>query len=98
MRRAVEGFVGRLPGRVNELDSLCTGHELGKLGRLIHQLKGAGTGYGFPAITQTAARIESVVKSDAEFDAVRAAVDELIALIRRTAGYDPARERQTRHA
>jgi signal transduction histidine kinase/CheY-like chemotaxis protein/HPt (histidine-containing phosphotransfer) domain-containing protein len=98
MRRAVEGFVGRLPGRVDELESLCAAQEMRKLGTLIHQLKGAGSGYGFPVISQTAARTEAVVKSNAEFGAIRVAVDELIALIRGTAGYDPAREAQTRHA
>jgi signal transduction histidine kinase/CheY-like chemotaxis protein/HPt (histidine-containing phosphotransfer) domain-containing protein len=98
MRRAAAGFVSRLPGRVDELDSLCTARELGKLATLIHQLKGAGSGYGFPAISQTAASTEALVKSNAQFDAVRAAVDELIALIRGTAGYDPASEGQTRHA
>jgi signal transduction histidine kinase/DNA-binding NarL/FixJ family response regulator len=95
MRRAVEGFVARLPGRVDELINLSAARELDKLRTLIHQLKGAGSGYGFPAITQTAAKTEAVIKSDPEFDAVRTAVDELIALIRGTTGYDPTRERQS---
>jgi HPt (histidine-containing phosphotransfer) domain-containing protein len=94
MRRAVEGFVARLPGRVDELVDLIAARQLDQLRTLIHQLKGAGTGYGFPTITQTAAKTEAVIKSDAEFDAVRTAVDELIALIRGTAGYDPTKERQ----
>jgi signal transduction histidine kinase/CheY-like chemotaxis protein/HPt (histidine-containing phosphotransfer) domain-containing protein len=98
MRQAAEGFVARLPGRVDELGTLCAAHELGKLGTLIHQLKGAGSGYGFPAISRMAARTEELVKSTAEFELVRAGVDELIASIRGTAGYDPAREGQTRHA
>jgi HPt (histidine-containing phosphotransfer) domain-containing protein len=95
MRKAVEGFVARLPGRVDELVGLSAACELDKLRTLVHQLKGAGSGYGFPAITHTAAKTEAVIKSDAEFDAVRSAVDELIALIRGTAGYDPTRERQS---
>ena len=98
MRRASEGFVARLPGRVDELDSLCTSHEMEKLGTLIHQLKGAGSGYGFPAISRIAATTEATVRSNAEFDAVRVAVDALIALIRGTVGYDPAREQPTRYA
>ena len=98
MRRAVEGFVARLPGRVDELASLSAAREFDKLKTLIHQLKGAGSGYGFPAITQTAAKTEAVIKSEAEFDAIRTAVDELIALIRGTAGYDVTRERQAHNA
>jgi signal transduction histidine kinase/CheY-like chemotaxis protein/HPt (histidine-containing phosphotransfer) domain-containing protein len=92
MRRAVDGFVARLPGRVDELVGFAAGREMNKLRMLVHQLKGAGTGYGFPAITQTSARTEAVIKTLAEFDVVRAAVDELIAVMRGTAGYDPARE------
>jgi signal transduction histidine kinase/CheY-like chemotaxis protein/HPt (histidine-containing phosphotransfer) domain-containing protein len=98
MRRAVEGFVARLPGRVDELHSLCAAQELSKLGTLIHQIKGAGGGYGFPAISQAAEKTEAVVRSNAEIEAVRAAVDELIGLIRETAGYDSAREGQRNHA
>jgi two-component system, sensor histidine kinase len=94
MRRAVEGFVARLPGRVDEILDLSATRDLEKLRTLIHQLKGSGSGYGFPAITHSAARTESLIKSDAEFDAVRGAVDDLIALIRGTAGYNPAMERQ----
>ena len=94
MRRAVEGFVSRLPGRVDDLLSLSAAREMEKLRTLVHQLKGAGAGYGFPAITQTAAKTEATIKRDGELDAVRIAVDELITLIRGTAGYDPAREQQ----
>ena len=95
MRRAVEGFVARLPGRVDDLVSLREARELDKLRTLIHQLKGSGSGYGFPAITHCAGRTEALIKSDAEFDSVRTAVDELIALMRGTAGYDPGLERQS---
>jgi signal transduction histidine kinase/DNA-binding response OmpR family regulator len=97
MRRAVEGFVARLPTRVDELQILCAEQELEKLRTLVHQLKGTGGGYGFPAITQTAAKTEAVIRSNATIEVVRAAVDELIALIRGTAGYNPAQEGQVRH-
>lgn len=92
MKRAVEGFVGRLPGRVDELVRLTAAHDLDKLCTLIHQLKGSGTGYGFPAITATAGKAEAVIKNKAEFETMRVAVDELIALIRGTSGYDLTRE------
>lgn len=98
MRRAVEGFVARLPTRVGELQSLCAEQELEKLRGLVHQLKGTGGGYGFPAITQTAARTEAVIRSNAQIEVVRAAVDELIALIRGTPGYNRAKEGHVHHA
>jgi len=89
MRKAVAGFVSRLPARVDDLLTLCRSGDLEELRRLAHQLKGAGTGFGFPPITETAARLEATIKASAGADAIRAGVEELIALIRSTAGYDP---------
>jgi signal transduction histidine kinase/DNA-binding response OmpR family regulator len=97
MLRAVQGFVARLPGRVDEFIRLAAAHEINKLRVLVHQLKGSGSGYGFPSITQTAAKTETVIKSGADFQAVGSAVEELIALIRSTPGYDMGKERQTIH-
>jgi CheY-like chemotaxis protein len=98
MQRAVEGFVGRLPGRVNDLISLSAANELEKLRTLVHQLKGSGSGYGFPLITQTAAKTEAVIKSNLDVEAIRTAVDELVALIRGVRGYDSAKEKGASHA
>jgi signal transduction histidine kinase/CheY-like chemotaxis protein/HPt (histidine-containing phosphotransfer) domain-containing protein len=97
MLRAVEGFVARLPGRVVEIISLAAAREFDKLRILVHQLKGSGSGYGFPSITQTAARTEATIKSGADFEAVGNAVEELIASIRRTPGYDVGKEREAIH-
>jgi HPt (histidine-containing phosphotransfer) domain-containing protein len=110
MRRAVEGFVARLPGRVDELLSLSAARDMERLRTLVHQLKGSGSGYGFPAITQTAASTEAVIRGDvrgdatgdsrddAQLDAIRIAVDELVALLRGTAGYDASKEGQLNRA
>jgi HPt (histidine-containing phosphotransfer) domain-containing protein len=79
---------------VDDLQNFIADRELEKLRTLVHQLKGAGSGYGFPAITHTAANTEAVIKNHAAFDTVQAEVNKLIALIRSTAGYDPTREQQ----
>ena len=97
MRRAIEGFVARLPSRVVEIISLAAAREFEKLRVLVHQLKGSGSGYGFPSITRTAAKTEAVIKSGADFEAVGSAVEELIALIRSTPGYDVGKEREAIH-
>ena len=60
-----------------------------ELRRLVHQLKGAGAGYGFPNITEAAKKTESLIKATAECEAVQAAVNELVELIRGIEGYDP---------
>ena len=93
MKNAVAGFVSRLPEKVDALLSLHAAGDLDELRRLTHQLKGAGTGFGFPTITETAARAEAVIKAATDLDAIRTHVDELIALIRSTGGYDAKLEK-----
>jgi signal transduction histidine kinase/CheY-like chemotaxis protein/HPt (histidine-containing phosphotransfer) domain-containing protein len=92
MRHAVVGFVSRLPARVHSLLTLSASQDMEELRRLVHQLKGAGAGYGFPNITEAAKKTESLIKATAECAAVQTAVNELIELIRGIDGYDPKRE------
>ncbi|MGD0464724.1 MAG: response regulator [Tepidisphaeraceae bacterium] len=92
MRKAVEGFVNRLPARVDSLTSLVQTGEIEELRRLAHQLKGAGAGYGFPRITEIAARVESLIKSSEQLETIRTGVDELVELIRSIKGYDRSKE------
>jgi len=94
MEKAVVGFVSRLPERVSALVSLAQAGEIEELRRLIHQLKGAGTGYGFPQITRIAASAEASIKASADIGTIRSQVDELIALMRSTQGYNASQEKQ----
>jgi signal transduction histidine kinase/CheY-like chemotaxis protein/HPt (histidine-containing phosphotransfer) domain-containing protein len=92
MRRAVEHFVARLPERVGMISRLLAAQDLEELHRAVHQLKGAGSGYGFPQITAAAALAEATLKDGAQLDAIRRDVDALVALVRRVEGYQPTRE------
>jgi CheY-like chemotaxis protein/anti-sigma regulatory factor (Ser/Thr protein kinase) len=92
MRQAVLGFVRRLPAKVDALVSLLAAGDLDELRRVTHQLKGAGTGFGFPAITEFAARAEAAIKAGAIIDTAKRQIDELVELIRNTPGYDRAGE------
>ncbi len=92
MRKAVEGFINRLPARVVSLTNLVQTGEVEELRRLTHQLKGAGAGYGFPQITEIAARVESLIKSSEQLDTIKTGVDELVELIRSIKGYDRSKE------
>ena len=92
MRHAVVGFVSRLPGESEFALTLSASQDMEELRRLVHQLKGAGAGYGFPNITEAAKKTESLIKATAECEAVQTAVNELIELIRGIEGYDPKRE------
>ncbi|HSV16451.1 MAG TPA: ATP-binding protein, partial [Tepidisphaeraceae bacterium] len=92
MRRAIGGFVERLPERVASIGRLLAAHELDELKRTLHQLKGAGAGFGFPSITQLAAKAEQTVATNQALEQIRSEVDSLVALIRRVDGYNPGRE------
>ena len=92
MRRAVEHFVARLPERVAMIGRLLAAGDLAELHRAVHQLKGAGSGYGFPQVTAAAALAEERLKDGAELDVIRRDVDTLVALVRRIEGYQQTRE------
>jgi signal transduction histidine kinase/HPt (histidine-containing phosphotransfer) domain-containing protein/ActR/RegA family two-component response regulator len=96
MQHAVAAFVSRLPQRVNSLVTLSASQEMDELRRLVHQLKGAGAGYGFPKITDAAKKAETLIKATAQCQEVQTAVDELIELIRSVDGYDPKKEQHAK--
>lgn len=68
MAELIDGFIESLRETVGILRADLVKNELTHLGRIAHQLKGAGAGYGFPLITQLAARVE--VRVNAKLDAV----------------------------
>jgi CheY-like chemotaxis protein len=85
-------FIARLPENVEKLRTHLQEQQLDALRRAVHDLKGAGGGYGFPEISATAARAEAAIKAGAALDAVRQGVEELIALIQNVEGYRNATE------
>jgi signal transduction histidine kinase/HPt (histidine-containing phosphotransfer) domain-containing protein/ActR/RegA family two-component response regulator len=87
MTGLVTEFVSDLPKRVRELEALLAQRNVADLRRAVHQLKGAGGGYGYPDLTRLAAGAEKQIDTGAALDAVAADVNDLIALIRRVEGY-----------
>jgi HPt (histidine-containing phosphotransfer) domain-containing protein len=77
---------------VSALCSLAAANDLEELRRLVHQLKGAGAGFGFPKIAECAAQTESLIKSSADLASLQAGVDELVELMRNIRGYDRSAE------
>ena len=51
LQKLLDRFIERLPERIATIQSLLDGQDLGALRQAVHQLKGAGGGYGFPRIT-----------------------------------------------
>jgi HPt (histidine-containing phosphotransfer) domain-containing protein len=81
MMEIVREFVSELPERAVALEECVESGDLAKLQTLAHQLKGAGGGYGFPQITEAAARLESDVKGGAEAGAIKDSLGLLIEVL-----------------
>ncbi len=79
----VELFVGEMPGRIQEIDDALATDDLFSLARLAHQLKGAGGGYGFPAITDVARQLEERARAADDLEALRRDIEDLRSLCRR---------------
>lgn len=58
MEMAIFEFVESLPARMTTAVNFLQDQNYAELQRLVHQLKGAGGGYGFPQITEIADRVE----------------------------------------
>ncbi|GIW77681.1 MAG: hypothetical protein KatS3mg104_2744 [Phycisphaerae bacterium] len=92
MRELVEAYISELPQQVSTLVSLVNQQDLSELRRLLHQIKGAGGGYGFPQVSELAAVAEQSIKLNADLQTIRSQVDELISFFRGVSGYDSNKE------
>lgn len=62
MVEIIEMFVREMPERIAEFRACWDRRELDRLTRLAHQLKGAGGGYGYPALGDAAGKLEHTLK------------------------------------
>ncbi len=87
MRQILDEFVEELPERVRRMMAQLEENELTPLRRSVHQLRGAGGGYGFDAITELAGRAEETIDRGEAMEAITGRVEELVRLIRSVSGY-----------
>ncbi len=90
----LKDYIADLPQYVGEMADLLERAEHDALRRLVHQLKGSGGGYGFPMVTQLAARAEAQIICTESTEKLVSEIGQLSAYIRRIAGYDRSREKQ----
>ncbi|MHC5004688.1 MAG: Hpt domain-containing protein [Planctomycetota bacterium] len=76
----VAEFVDRLQMQFADLRSAWADGEVDELARLAHWLKGAGGTAGFPELTESAARLEALVR-ECGLEGVQSAVEELTRLV-----------------
>ncbi len=92
MSELVGLFVSELPARLAALESAWSAGDSPVLRRLAHQLKGAGAGYGFPAVSDAAGDVETALLAcggapeAADLAQVNGKVQALLALCRRASG------------
>ncbi len=78
----VREFADELPSRAKSVETLLQQRDLDELQRLAHQLKGAGGGYGFAAITEVAASLELALKDGADAVVLEARASALCETLR----------------
>jgi histidine phosphotransfer protein HptB len=78
MAELVELFVQELPDRLAGLRCAAEAHDLQQVGRLAHQLKGAGGSHGFPSLTTAAAQLEHAAREFGSLPEVWVALNQLI--------------------
>jgi len=82
----VNEYVTSFDGTVSEIRSSLESRCFEQLGRLAHQLKGSGGGYGFPIISEVASKLEAKLKSttspsELELSSIQKSVDDLINIL-----------------
>jgi PAS domain S-box-containing protein len=99
LREILPLYVDDLATTVARMTTLLANRRTDDLMNLVHQVKGAGSGFGFPSISTAASSAErALIASDNSPAGLANAADtirDLIALIRRVEGYDAAKERLT---
>ena len=80
LRELIVQFVVELPERLARMRSLAYADNLPEVGRLAHQLKGAGGSYGFPQISAAARELERAARELQSTTDARRALDGLAAI------------------
>ena len=92
--KVLDRFVSRLPERVTQIRQTLEEGNLEGLRQAVHNLKGAGSGYGFASLSEQSGRTEDAVRSQQPLEQIRREVDQLVELIRSVSGYDAGAERR----
>jgi PAS domain S-box-containing protein len=92
MKGIIKEFVATLPGRMAKIDFLRRERDMTELRRVLHQLKGAGGGYGFDALSRAATVAESALDGGASLETIEEHLNSLHALVASIEGYEKEHE------
>lgn len=79
----VDGFLGNLPGRIDQLTLAGTKDNWRDVAKIAHALKGTAGNYGYPDMVQIARHIEEDALRNRSTDSLNAAIGRLWTLSRR---------------
>jgi HPt (histidine-containing phosphotransfer) domain-containing protein len=85
----IELFVGELPGRVDAMRQAVKAGDLALVGRLAHQLKGAGGSHGFPHLSKIAWEVERAARELCSSSEASAALNRLAEACAKTRAGNP---------
>lgn len=83
MVELVEDYVSHMPDKIAAISAAYTSAHLDELRTLTHQIKGSAGGYGFGSISEQAAEVEILLRSDAELASIRTQIEDLVDLCNR---------------
>ena len=85
MRPIVRMFLSEIPGRTETLRQHLQAQDRASFRRIVHQIKGAGGGYGFHLISESARRLERCIDAAGVkwWQECHAHLDDLLTLMRR---------------
>ncbi len=95
MKDLIAEFVEGLPVRVAALIDSLRSNDFTALQRVLHQLRGAGGGFGFDPVTEPAGTAEQAIIDSGGLQVITDNVNRLIHTIRQIEGYDQSKEQPT---
>jgi signal transduction histidine kinase/CheY-like chemotaxis protein/HPt (histidine-containing phosphotransfer) domain-containing protein len=83
IRQFLPMFVAELPAHLDRISIALAEKDCAHLAEVVHQLKGSGGMYGYPQLTELAARVEQLIKETQSIDAIAAELQALVDMVRR---------------
>ncbi len=78
----LQQFISEIPERISHIDLALAAHDVALLKRILHQLKGACGGYGFPSLTEEAFALEKVINNETSLKDFESEIVRFIASLR----------------
>ncbi len=78
----IDAFVGELTGRIRSIEEAYRAHDAASFERLVRNLKGEGSSYGFEPISEQAVKIQSILRDGFDVDLLEGPLHDLLDVCR----------------